>query len=235
MPLAGYTGGLTLSTSGGTIRGYGDYAVSATVVRSSSAVLLGTRGQEAAHFANAVYGRAFDDKSPSRGGLLAAIGVSYNPTKGFQAAMFRGANGQYYLAFRGTEGIFDRQDQGANKQQAYGHRTEQYQEAIKLSREVQSAVDRFGGKLILVGHSLGGGLAIASAHANGLDAEVFNPAWVNSPYIDGIPGKIRSHVVRGDPLDIARRWIGADSSGEVIYHERKWGRGWAHNMGHFLE
>jgi RHS repeat-associated protein len=194
---------------------------------------LDERGREAAKFADKVYNRAYDDGSPTRGGLLGQFGISYEPTAGFQAALFRGDNGTFYLAFRGTE---QWSDWGANLNQGRGIPTDQYRQAIELAKRVKrEIVEKLGATLILTGHSLGGGLGAAASHATGLDAELFNPAWINSPYNGGLSGRIRSHVIIGDPLDGLRKRIGADASGELIYHDRKSGCGSSHTMGHFLD
>jgi hypothetical protein len=193
---------------------------------------LDERAKEAARFADKVYDRSFDDDSPTRGGLLGQFGIVYEPTKGFQAALFRGQDGTYYLSFRGTE---QWRDWLANARQGRGIPTEQYRQAIELAELVKKIiVEKNGGKLMLTGHSLGGGLAAAAAHETGLDAELFNPAWINDPYNKGMPGTIRSHVIIGDPLDGLRRHFGAPAPGQLIYHDRQPGCGSSHRMGHFL-
>ena len=52
----------------------------------------------------------------------------------------------------------------------------------------------------MVGHSLGGGLAAAAAHATGVRAVTFNAAGLHSRYGKGEPGDIRAHHIVGDPL-----------------------------------
>jgi hypothetical protein len=105
------------------------------------------------------------------------------------------------LAFRGTE---DWHDVQANAVQGLGFRTSQYEQAVALARRVQRALPD-GARLILTGHSLGGGLAVAAAHATGADAITFNAASVNARYQGlGRPGNVRSHVVFGDPLSVGR-------------------------------
>ena len=199
---------------------------------------LDPQAKEAARFATNVYDPAFNDDSPSRGGLLGKLGIGYQPEHGFQAALFRGSDGTYYLAFRGTEGTpwstEGEKDWAANTEQGQGQRTSQYEQATKLAQRVQDRiVNRLGGKLILTGHSLGGGLAAAAAHATGSDAELFNPAWLTLPYSSGVAGVIRSHVIIGDPLNVIRRYLNAPAPGTISYHSPKPGCGSRHNMAHF--
>ena len=82
---------------------------------------------------------------------------------------------KYALVFKGTE-VTSVKDWKANIQQGVGITTQQYDQAIALTRRFQS---RYKDNLELVGHSLGGGLASAVALATGLHATVFNPAGVN--------------------------------------------------------
>ena len=149
----------------------------------------------------------------SQGGLLKDMKVGYDANNsankytstGMSAMLTRSpVTGTYYLAFRGTEvGPIDRRDAVADVNQLVGGRTLQYERAIELAQLIK---DRLGpdAEIHLTGHSLGGGLAAAAAYATGLEATVFNPASLSRRYAQGTPGEIRSHVVVGDPLSIAR-------------------------------
>jgi hypothetical protein len=105
-------------------------------------------------------------------------GVDYNKKSGFKSALFeRTIDGktEYTLAFAGTEEAIN--DGSADLNQIFGM-AKQYEEAIKNSRDVITAI---GGKeLTFTGHSLGGGLANASALATGKASFGFNPAWVST-------------------------------------------------------
>ena len=151
---------------------------------------------DAAGFAAAVYdweGKGFR-----------ALNIDYRPTHGFSASLFQAADGTYYLAFRGSE--FSGHDWWANLAQGLGFRTSQYEQAIRLARQVQKALPA-GAKLVLTGHSLGGGLASAAAFATGLDAITFNAPWLNPQYREGHPGTIVSHVVVADFLSLGRTLV----------------------------
>ena len=108
------------------------------------------------------------------GGLLKSFGIKYDPSDGFAAALYK-RDGQYYLAFRGSEDEWA--DWEANGVQAAGFRTSQYEQAIRLTRRV---LELTGRGLTLVGHSLGGGLASAGSGATGVRAVTFNAAGLSS-------------------------------------------------------
>ena len=92
-----------------------------------------------------------------------------------------GKTGQYVLAFRGTE-ISNLSDSVTNFVQGVNLDSAAYGDAIELAENVIADLKKQGvdaGKLELVGHSLGGGLASAAAVGNGLKATVFNPAGLS--------------------------------------------------------
>lgn len=146
----------------------------------------------------------------NNGGLLRAKEFDYDPTGntgpyakyGFSARLtYSEKNKTYYLAFRGTE-PGDLRDWWANMTQGLGYRTSQYDQAIRLATDVQSQLG--DARLVLTGHSLGGGMAAAASYATGLKATVFNPASVSAVYRQGAPGAIRSHIIFGDILSVGR-------------------------------
>ncbi len=100
---------------------------------------------------------------------------------GFQAGLyFSSATGKYILAFEGTnpalastDGI---RDLCQDIKQGPGIQTEQYELAINLAKQMKRL---YGDKLILTGHSLGGGLATAAALVNDIPAFVVDPAGVH--------------------------------------------------------
>jgi hypothetical protein len=139
------------------------------------------------------------------GGGFHEIHVPYASQFGdgdFQANLYRSKDGTYYLAFRGTEGP-NLADWRCNAEQGLGGRAGQYEQAARLAASVGMALAP-NQRLILTGHSLGGGLASYAALHNGLEAIVFNPASVHSSVADNARAKIRSHLVFGDPLSLGR-------------------------------
>jgi hypothetical protein len=106
----------------------------------------------------------------------------------------------YILALRGTNGL---NDWRTNISQFFGFKTSQYDQAIDLAKEVKNSLPP-GARLIVTGHSKGGGQAVAVAYALGIEAIVHNPASVSPVYLRGNPGSIRTHITFGDPLSVAR-------------------------------
>jgi pimeloyl-ACP methyl ester carboxylesterase len=60
--------------------------------------------------------------------------------------------------------------------------------------------EALGDNVLVVGHSLGGGMAAAAAHATGWRAITFNAAGVHTNYREGTPGDIRAHYIVGEIL-----------------------------------
>ena len=139
------------------------------------------------------------------------MAVEHRFKHGFSATLTKAPSGTYYLAFRGTETLFGRDGQG-NFVQGFEFPTSQYEQAIDFTQAVIRVLPK-GARLILTGHSLGGGLATAAAYATGSDAITFNASSVNASYQRGTPGNIRSHVVMtagvipSDPLAIGRACV----------------------------
>lgn len=123
---------------------------------------------------------------------------NYNPIDGFKASLTRTESGNYMLAFAGTEDWHT--DMPQNLSQGVGFKTSQYEQAIRIARQVQDWAWKHGHKVTITGHSLGGGLASAASYATGLDAITFNAAGLSSTYKTLRKPDIRSHYVIGEVL-----------------------------------
>ena len=76
--------------------------------------------------------------------------------------------GSVHVDWTGSSSLFfgSRGDWPTNMAQSLGHLPPQYEEAAKAARKAaQEAMDSWNGRLIIVGHSLGGGLATCAALA----------------------------------------------------------------------
>jgi hypothetical protein len=159
----------------------------------------------AAGYAKAVYGQ-----DGVTGGLLKQMGIPYNPKDGFAAALYQGPDGKYYLAMRGTEPL-TWADWKANLTQGLNISASQYNQANSLATMVYFALGGTGNaggapsNFVLVGHSLGGGLASAAANNTGVNAITFNAAGLSEQYNNGyLSGDIRAHYIRGEILSTAQ-------------------------------
>jgi hypothetical protein len=188
--------------------------------------------REAAAFARYIYDHRFDDDESSAGGLLKAIGVQYAPQEDMQAALFKGRSGIFYLAGRGTE-ILSADDWKTNIANQFYGRSMAHDLFIDLLTVTAQRIESLGGRVIGTGHSLAGGMAIAGSHATGVDAIVFNPAYVSESYLGAHPGSIEINLIRGEPLDFVRRILGAPAQGELHYYPPLPSQGMKHGMGHF--
>jgi RHS repeat-associated protein len=128
---------------------------------------------------------------------------------GYKAALFeRTINGvtQYTMAFAGTEEFLK---DGINDLLQVIGESPQYADAVEDAKTLSQAVGRTNA--IYVGHSLGGGLAIAATLATGSNSITFNPAWVSEDTMDALSlkksGHIDNYIIRGEILDWAqKRW-----------------------------
>lgn len=144
-----------------------------------------------------------------------------NDDSGFSATIYQNAQGQYVVAYRGSEIGSEKSqymDWVNNAQQGVGAQSAQYSDATALARRAEQV---FGdGNVVTTGHSLGGGLASAGALAidsagvtfnssglsnNTLEDLGFNPNAVRDGVADS--GQIRRYAVDGDPLTAAQEDI----------------------------
>ncbi|WP_101927169.1 MULTISPECIES: Mbeg1-like protein [Luteimonas] len=138
---------------------------------------------------------------------------------GFDAAIFQNAEGQYVVAYRGTDNwglTGPGGDSRANGGQGIGMDTAQYSQAMELAN---LAMDTFGdGNVAITGHSLGGGLASAAMLASGAPGVTFNASGLSNQTLATLgfnpngargdladSGQIRRYVVDGDPLTAAQQ------------------------------
>lgn len=133
-------------------------------------------------------------------------------SNGFRAALY--TNGQQVvLAFAGTN---DGQDVITDICQAIGLKTSQYSQAVNIARTTKKV---FGDKLVVTGHSLGGGLASVAALASRTFAVTFNAAGLADNTIKRLKidpfkarlsasiGGIRSYNEKHDILTIAQEFL----------------------------
>lgn len=139
----------------------------------------------------------------------------HDPNTGFDAAIYQTAEGQYVVAYRGTDSWFGENgltsDSPTNAGQGIGLETRAYSQAVKLAEE---AVKVFGeGNVVVTGQSLGGGKASAAAVANGIPAVTFNASGLSNNTLRSFDlnpnaarealadnGQIRRYVIDGEPL-----------------------------------
>jgi hypothetical protein len=141
-------------------------------------------------------------------------------SEGFDAAIYQNEQGQYVVAFRGTDdwGLSPSGDADDNGLQGLGFETGQYRDAVALAEVAQQV---FGeGNVVFTGHSLGGGLASIASLATGEPGVTFNAAGLSDQTLESLgfnpnavrqqvadDGQIRRYIVDGDPLNAAQQDI----------------------------
>lgn len=142
-----------------------------------------------------------------------------DPSTGFRAAIYQNPQGQYVVAYAGTDPS-EFPDIKADATQAFGLDTKQYNQAISLAKKAEVA---FGdGNVVFTGHSLGGGLASAAALATDASAVTFNAAGLSNGTLRDLgfnpnaardqvadSGQVRRYTVNSDPLTLAQQDIPA--------------------------
>jgi hypothetical protein len=174
---------------------------------------------ELAKLAANVYGNdtppaGFRIASPTRIAELGLTSSMLNPggDSQFRAQVYvREVNGkdQYVIAMRGTRAD-NSTDWGTNFQQAAGASSDHYTRALEIGKVLARRPDT---NITITGHSLGGGLAAATAIASGHNAVTFNAAGLHRATIDEAnliqasaqyysgPGTVTAFNVRGDGLN----------------------------------
>lgn len=110
-----------------------------------------------------------------------ALAVLTDEDSGFRAAVFKSSDNALVLAFEGT---VDRKDWDANARQAVGSTAGQYELA---ARTLEILKQQWPGKIIVVGHSEGGGEGQYAMLRTDLDERItgafFNSAGLSNPTI----------------------------------------------------
>ena len=114
-------------------------------------------------------------------------------SSGLRAGVYTNDTGQTVVAFAGTNPRSGA-DLLTDVAQDIGLPTAQYRQAQELVRNVAEA--RGPENVVVVGHSLGGGLASTSALENGVRAVVFNAAGVHNNSLSD-PHRMRAHAEQG--------------------------------------
>jgi len=136
---------------------------------------------------------------------------------GFRAAIYQNQQGQYVVAFGGTDPK-SFPDIRADAVQAVGQKTEQYNQAERLAARAELVFQ--DGNVVFTGHSLGGGLASYAALSTDASAVTFNSAGLSNESLRSLgfspnatrdaiadSGQVRRYVVDGDPLTVAQQRI----------------------------
>ncbi|MEN1961267.1 hypothetical protein WCE41_13220 [Luteimonas sp. MJ246] len=139
-------------------------------------------------------------------------------SEGFDAAIYQNDQGQYVVAYRGTDdwGLAPSGDADDNAQQGLGFESGQYKDAVALA---EAANRVFGdGNVAFTGHSLGGGLASAASLATGVPGVTFNASGLSDQTLESLgfnpnavredaadSGQLRRYIVNGDPLNAAQQ------------------------------
>jgi len=95
-----------------------------------------------------------------------------DPSSGFKAAVYTDGNGHYVVSYKGSQSGKDWEKPTSNK--ASVSTTRNTTRPSALAKDAKAA---FGDNMVIVGHSLGGGLA-ARPRRHHTPAVVFNPAGV---------------------------------------------------------
>ncbi|MDY4385122.1 PAAR domain-containing protein [Pectobacterium aroidearum] len=136
-----------------------------------------------------------------------------DPDSGFGSALFKSAiNGETMLTYRGTNNaVTGVKDWLTNAGQGMGLETEQYKQAMYLAKQVKEAISP---PPVIVGHSLGGGLASAGVGVTGLPGYTFNAAGLHANTLSRAGGAdlaktaslIKTQAVDGEVLTMAQTY-----------------------------
>ena len=126
------------------------------------------------------------------------LGMLHDAKTGFDAAIYQNAQGQYVVAYRGTDnwspGVGG--DTRANLGQGAGLAIDQYESALALAERADKV---FGaGNVAVSGHSLGGGLAAAAMLSVGAPGVTFNAAGLSDNTLRRLELGASANAVRAD-------------------------------------
>ena len=143
---------------------------------------------------------------------LERIGDPYSDDTGLKAMLF-GRGDERVLAFAGMDGG-SLANWSANLRQAFGLPSAQYANGVALAVSLWE-----GGEVHFVGHSLGGGIAAASAIVTGGSATIFNAAGVHRNTVSGFSmsnGSITHYRSSFDVLRIGNALSPASVPGTTV-------------------
>lgn len=113
------------------------------------------------------------------------LDILNNQLTGFSASLYYNkVKEKYVIAFRGSESPLDLENLTkdwleTNLRQAAGKLTQQYGAANTVANLIQQLPQEIQSKIVIVGHSLGGGMGSAVGAISGLPTHVFNPAGLH--------------------------------------------------------
>lgn len=123
---------------------------------------------------------------------------------GYMAGAYYDANrSTYVIANKGTASLPDWKTDGG---QAFGFKTQQYEDAANIAEAISISVAGKAGQVEYTGHSLGAGLGSLQALIGNAPGVTFNAAGLNSATAQryGVdihaPNKIDAYYVNGEPL-----------------------------------
>jgi hypothetical protein len=133
--------------------------------------------------------------------------ISQLNSDGFKTQLYHDQySNKYILGFSGTE-LLNINDWQTNFNQFFGKEAEQYTRGVKLINNIRKD---YINRVIVTGHSLGGGIATVAAIAGGLQCLAFNPPAIHTKTLrqfetldlEEINQQITRYIVAGEILDL---------------------------------
>ncbi|MDR2757453.1 MAG: hypothetical protein LBC20_17300 [Planctomycetaceae bacterium] len=144
--------------------------------------------------------------------IFGSSDVLFHEDNGFHAKLYCDIrSNQFILGFGGT--TFDNiNDWITNINQFLGQKSEHYIQGIELVNKIR---DNYIDKIIVTGHSLGGGIATVTAITRKLNSYVFNPPAIHINTLEKLDclnltsaeNRIKRFVVSGEILDLINKTI----------------------------